>query len=266
MELMSEDGAALAQPSALESRAGQTLSLEPVPHRPRGGDGFSRSLLARALLIAAVAVVGLVAGVGIYRRFETQQAENAALVRQLAALTIERDDLLAARDQLTAELERIAGELEHERARAQQAEASASDLTTRQEEANSRIATLQRAAEASAAENQRLNDEVATLRARTEAARQSASDASAAAAAEAEARRRAERIGIALLEYADAAANLSKTRDQMIDLLLRQSAALRAGQWAAADQLVAEYNRLVPVHNQQVNAANAALARLLSLL
>lgn len=263
MERLSEDGAALAEPSALESRADQTLPLAPVPRR-RGQNGVG-ALLIRVLLVV-VAGLALAGGVLAYRRSEIQQAENAALVRQLAAVTVERDDLTAARDQLAAELARVTGDLERERARAQQAEASASDLTTRLEEANSRIAALQRAADASASENRRLNDEVATLRARTESARQSASEASAAAAAEAEARRRAEQIGAALLEYADAAAKLSNTRDRMIEILLKQSAALRAGQWSEADRLVKEYNNLVPVHNQQVEAANAALARLRRLL
>lgn len=255
-----------AQPSALERQPGMPLLWPQVPPQQPTRHGSVRVLLIGAFGIIVVLAIALLVGLSVYRRFEAQQAENALLVRQLAAITVERDDLSAAREQLTAELDRVSGELERERARAQQAEAATADVTARLEEANARIAALQRAAEASAAENQRLNDEVATLRARTESARQAASEASATAAAETAARRRAEQISNALGEYADAATRLSRTRDRMIDILLRQSVALRSGQRSEADRLLMEYNSLVPIHNQQVEAANAALDKLRRLL
>jgi hypothetical protein len=52
----------------------------------------------------------------------------------------------------------------------------------------------------------------------------------------------------------------------MIDRLNQQIDAERAGLRTTSNRLVDEYNRLVTVHNQQVDRANTALSNLKKLL
>jgi hypothetical protein len=91
-------------------------------------------------------------------------------------------------------------------------------------------------------------------------------DASAAAAALATARDTQQRLSTAALTYANAEADLAKTRNTMIDRLNQQIDAERAGLRTTSNRLVDEYNRLVTVHNQQVDRANTALSNLKKLL
>jgi exonuclease VII large subunit len=70
----------------------------------------------------------------------------------------------------------------------------------------------------------------------------------------------------AALTYANAEADLAKTRNTMIDRLNQQIDAERAGLRTTSNRLVDEYNRLVTVHNQQVDRANTALSNLKKLL
>lgn len=217
--------------------------------------------------IGALLLAGL--GVGVYLALDTiakQRADIAVLVTDLAVTRLDRDDLLTMRDRLTAERDQRTGERDTQRTRAEVAENTVSDQTTRLLDATQRIAVLQQQADASQAEVKRLTTDLSTLRARLQSVQGESRDASATASALATARDTQQRLSNAGLKYANAESDLARTRDQMIGTLNDQIAAERAGLWTTSNRLVAEYNRLVKVHNQQVDLANSALTDLKRLL
>src|SRR4051794_3648011 len=215
-------------PSALRSRAtGQMGRL------------VDRQLLSQYWPVLAAGLVVLIGVVWLlysaHATIDRQDAEIAVLVRNVAAVSNERDAL-------TADRERLRVGLAAEQTRAAAAEANVADLQGRLTAADAQLTSV-------SAELERAKSGIGTLRDRAQAAQGDARDASSAAAAAAVARRRAETLSAAALAYADASSALSKTRNRMIDLSRQQIAAERAGRYSEADTYVTEYNGLVTVHN-----------------
>jgi chromosome segregation ATPase len=214
------------------------------------------------ILAIAISIGGYVA----YDTIEQQRAEIKVLVTDLATMTVERDDLIGVRDQLTAARYQLTTERDHEQARAKTAETTVARQQVRLADSNIQIDTLQAQVDASRWEAKQFCDDIATLRDRLQSVQAASRDASAAATALAAARDTQVRLSTAALSYANAEADLAKTRDTMIDTLNSQIAAERAGLRTTSNRLVDEYNRLVSLHNQQVGKANTALAFLKTLL
>jgi uncharacterized protein (DUF3084 family) len=233
----------------------------------------THAVLRRKVGLIAWAAIGLVTLVGIsltayfaYDTVEKQRADIKLLVTDLAATSLARDDLLAQRNWLTTERDRRTSERDAERTRAEVAEATVSGQAASLAESTKRLAALQEQTDASHLEVKRLGDDISTLRDRLQSVQAESRDASAAAAALTAARDAQQRLSTGALMYANAETDLAKTRETMIDTLSDQIAAERAGRWTTSNRLVDEYNRLVRVHNQQVDKANTLLANLKKLL
>ena len=233
------------------------LSRSRTPDREVRSPG--RRLPPQRWLILAVGLVVLVGVVSLlynaHATIDRQDAEITLLVRNVAVVSNERDALTADRDRLKVSLDA-------EGAKASAAEASATDLQGRLASAEAQFAEVRDQLSGVSTELDRAKGDIGTLRERTQTAQGDARDASSAAAAATAARRRAETLSAAALAFADASVALSQTRNRMIDLSRQQITAERAGRSAEANAYLAEYNGLVTVHNRQLDASNAALAKL----
>lgn len=202
--------------------------------------GMMRRRLVLAWSSIGVALLAVVT-VGVYIAFRTIESQNQEidlLVRNLVTTTSERDAL----------------------------QRTSSELSERLSEATARVAALENEIKAAALERERLEEEAQLLRERLQTARQEIREALSETEAVRQAREREAKLADAALTYADAASALARTRDRMVDVLLQQIAAERAGRTVTARAMISEYNSLVSVHNRQVARSNAALASLRALL
>lgn len=182
-------------------------------------------------LLTAVLAVAVYTG---HRGVENSEAESTLLARQLAVATNEADTLT----------ENVSG------------------LRGTIVDMSSHISVLEAETQAGRSDIKDLEDQLATLRSRLGSVRLDAREAVAEADAARIAKEQAQRVGAAALVYANASADLSSTRNQMIDLCNDTMTAAMAGLSTRAVNLERQYNALVPVHNRQLAAANTALGQL----
>ena len=203
--------------------------------------------------LSVVLIVVAVIGAGLAsREIRSQHAELDILASNLATTTDSRDSLIKVRDALLIDRDQLTSDRDATRVRAAAAEDQTRELQAELSGARGEVARLQ--------------DESAVLRDRIQAAQTDARDQARAVDAANAAQRRTVQIKDAFAELNTASGNLSSTRDRMIDVLVDQIAAERAGRITSANSLIAEYNTLRTTHNRQVSEYNAALGRLRTVL
>jgi chromosome segregation ATPase len=203
--------------------------------------------------LSAVLIGVAVIGAGFAsREIRSQREELDILAIDLATTTDSRDSLIQVRDGLLIDRDQLTSDRDAARGRAAAAEA--------------RIAELQAELSVATGGVARLQEESVILKDRIQATQADARDQARALDTANATQRRTAQIKDAFAELNTASGNLSATRDRMIDVLVDQIAAERAGRTTTANSLVAQYNTLRTTHNRQVSDYNAALGRLRAVL